>query len=314
MSQKTKIFIDGKEGTTGLRIFDRIGSRSDIDLILLSEEKRKDPEARKWAINSSDITFLCLPDAASREAVAMIENPDVKIIDTSTAHRVNPDWDYGFPELCASQFEAIASSHRVANPGCYATGFISLIRPLIDLGLLDGDAHISAHALSGYSGAGKKTIAVYEGADKPQEFNSPRIYALCLAHKHLPEMKAMTGLKRTPIFNPMICDYYCGMTVTVPLFLDQTNGASVEKLRQAYNDFYAGQRFIRVANADEPEGGFLGSNNMAGLDSLEIFVSGNDEQAMVTARFDNLGKGASGAAIQCMNIMLGQDPALGLDL
>ena len=314
MSDKTKVFIDGKEGTTGLRIYDRIGGRSDLELIVLPEEKRKDPEARSEAINSSDITFLCLPDAASREAVAMITNPHVKIIDTSTAHRVSPGWDYGFPELSRGQAEAIARSHRVANPGCYATGFISLVRPLVELGLLPAGAHVSAHALSGYSGAGKKTIAVYESPDRDAELASPRLYALGLAHKHLPEMKAMTGLTRTPIFNPMICDYYCGMTVTVPLFLDTMNGADVEKIRQAYADFYAGQRFIRVAGEGEPAGGFLGSNNMAGRDSLEIFVSGNAEQVMCTARFDNLGKGASGAAIECMNLMLGQDPATGLDL
>lgn len=314
MSEKTKVFIDGKEGTTGLRIFDRIGSRKDLELILLPEETRKDPDARRQAINSSDITFLCLPDAASREAVAMIENPNVRVIDTSTAHRVAPGWVYGFPELSAGQAEAIAASKRVANPGCYATGFISLVRPLVELGLLPADAHVSAHALSGYSGAGKKTIAVYESAQRPDEFSSPRLYALGLAHKHLPEMKALTGLTRTPIFTPMICDYYCGMTVSVPLFLDELKDCSVQSLRAAYADFYAGRPFIRVATEGEPEGGFLGSNNMAGRDSLEIFVTGNDEQVLCTARFDNLGKGASGAAIECMNIMLGQDPATGLDL
>ncbi|MGI6028780.1 MAG: N-acetyl-gamma-glutamyl-phosphate reductase [Candidatus Heteroscillospira sp.] len=314
MSNKTRIFIDGKEGTTGLRIYDRIGRRDDLELILLPEETRKNPDARRKAINESDITFLCLPDAASREAVAMIENPNVKIIDTSTAHRVSPGWVYGFPELNREQAAAIAASHRVANPGCYATGFISLVRPLVDCGFLSADSHVTAHALSGYSGAGKKTIAVYESDDKPEEFNSPRLYALGLAHKHLPEMKAMTGLERTPIFTPIICDYYCGMTVTVPLFADQLRGGSVKALRDAYSDFYAGQRFIRVTGENEPESGFLGSNNMAGRDSLEIFVSGNGEQILCTARFDNLGKGASGAAIECMNIMLGQDPAMGLDL
>ena len=314
MSNKTKIFIDGKEGTTGLRIYDRIGSRSDIELIVLPEELRKDPDARRRAINESEITFLCLPDAASREAVAMIENPDVKIIDTSTAHRVAPGWIYGFPELSAGQASAIAASHRVANPGCYATGFISLVRPLVELGFLSPDSAVTAHALSGYSGAGKKTIAVYEASDRPAELDSPRLYALGLAHKHLPEMKAMTGLTRTPIFTPMICDYYCGMTVSVPLFLDQLKDGSVQALREAYADFYAGQPFIRVAPEGMPESGFLGSNNMAGRDSLEIFVTGNGEQAHCTARFDNLGKGASGAAIECMNIMLGQDPTTGLDL
>ena len=314
MSEKIKVFIDGKEGTTGLRIYERIGSREDIEMIVLPEELRKEPSARREAINSSDITFLCLPDAASREAVAMTESGHVRIIDTSTAHRVAPGWVYGFPELCKTQREAIAASHRVANPGCYATGFISLVRPLVDAGLLSPDSHVTAHALSGYSGAGKKTIAVYESDDRPQEFSSPRLYALGLAHKHLPEMKAMTGLERTPIFNPIICDYYCGMTVTVPLFTDALGGADAAKLRELYADFYSGSPFIRVAGENEPEGGFLGSNNMAGRDSLEIFVSGNSEQLMCTARFDNLGKGASGAAIECMNIMLGLDPATGLTL
>lgn len=314
MSETIKIFIDGKEGTTGLRIYDRIGSRDDLELIVLSEERRKLPEARREAINSSDITFLCLPDDASREAVAMIENPNVKIIDTSTAHRVSPGWVYGFPELSCDQSAAIAASNRVANPGCYATGFISLVRPLTSLGLLAPDSRVTAHALSGYSGAGKKTIAIYDSPDRPEEFSSPRLYALGLAHKHLPEMMAMTGLERAPIFSPIICDYYCGMTVTVPLFLDQLKAGSVKDVRKAFSEFYSGQRFIRVACEGEPQDGFLGSNNMAGRDSLEIFISGNDDQIICTARFDNLGKGASGAAIECMNIMLGQDPALGLDL
>ena len=314
MSAISKIFIDGREGTTGLRIFDRIAHREDLELIVLSEALRKDPGARRDAINSSDITFLCLPDAASIQAVSMIENDKVKIIDTSTAHRVDPAWVYGFPELSAGQKAAIAASNRVANPGCYATGFISLVRPLIELGLISSDSHVTAHALSGYSGAGKAFIAKYEAVDRPDELSSPRLYALGLAHKHLPEMKAMTGLNRTPIFNPIICDYYCGMTVTVPLFADMINGGSVTKLREAYLNFYEAQPFIRVAADGEPDSGFLGSNNMAGRDSLEIFVSGNDEQLMLTARFDNLGKGASGAAIECMNIMLGQEPTLGLDL
>ena len=314
MADKTKIFIDGKEGTTGLRIYERIGTRRDLDLIVLPEELRKDPSARRDAINSSDITFLCLPDAASREAVGMVENSSVRIIDTSTAHRVAPGWVYGLPELGKAQFDAVAASHRVANPGCYATGFIALVRPLIEMGLLSPDSHVTAHALSGYSGAGKKTIAVYETPGRDTELDSPRLYALGLTHKHLPEMKAMTGLERTPIFNPIICDYYCGMTVTVPLFTDAVGGAGAGKIREAYSGFYSGQKFIRVASEGEPESGFLGSNNMAGRDSLEIFVSGNSEQIMCTARFDNLGKGASGAAIECMNIMLGLDPAEGLTL
>lgn len=314
MSNKSKIFIDGREGTTGLRIFDRISAREDIELIVLSEELRKDSAARREALNASDISFLCLPDVASIEAVSMIENTHTKIIDTSTAHRTNAEWTYGFPEMGAMQAAAITKSTRVANPGCYATGFISIVKPLIELGFLAPDSYVTAHALSGYSGAGKKAIAQYDDENRASDLSSPRHYALGLTHKHIPEMMAMTGLARAPIFSPMICDYYCGMTVTVPLFCDMLGGASVSTIRAAFEKFYAGQKFIRVASESEPSDGFLASNVMGGRDSLEIFVSGNDNQIVISSRFDNLGKGASGAAIQCMNLMLGCDPSLGLDL
>jgi N-acetyl-gamma-glutamyl-phosphate reductase len=309
-----KIFIDGAEGTTGLRIHERLAGREDIRLLRLLEETRKDPDARREMLNTCDIAFLCLPDAAAREAVAMVENPAVRIIDASTAHRTAPGWVYGFPELCPSQADAIAAAKRVANPGCYATGFISLVRPLVQHGILPADAPLCCHALSGYTGAGKKTIAVYEAQERDAELDSPRQYGLTLCHKHIPEMMAMTGLTVKPIFSPIICDFPRGMSVTVPLFLTQLGIPDFEALRQIYQEHYAGQALITVHGAGEPGSGFIGSNNMAGRDSLEIFVSGNAEQAIVTARFDNLGKGASGAAIQCMNIMLGADPVLGLDL
>ena len=308
------IFIDGAEGTTGLRIHQRLAAREDIRLFRLPEALRKDPDARREMLNACDIAFLCLPDAAAREAVAMVENPAVRIIDASTAHRTAPGWVYGFPELCPGQEAAIAAADRVANPGCYATGFISLVRPLIQAGVLPADTPLCCHALSGYTGAGKKTIAVYEAADRDPELDSPRQYGLTLCHKHIPEMMAMTGLTVKPIFSPIICDFPRGMTVTVPLHLAQLGLPDTETLRQLYRDFYAGRPLIAVRSAGEPASGFIGSNNMAGRDALEIFVSGSEAQAVVTARFDNLGKGASGAAIQCMNIMLGTDPTLGLDL
>ncbi len=309
-----KVFIDGREGTTGLRIYDRLSGRSDVSLIVLPEELRKDPEARKKAINDSDITFLCLPDAASIEAVSMVENDNVKIIDASTAHRTNPDWTYGFPEMGASQKEKIVNSKRVANPGCYATGFISIVKPLVEMEILAKDSFVTCHALSGFSGAGKLAISEYASPERPEDFATPRHYALGLTHKHIPEMTAMTGLTREPIFMPMICDYYAGMTVTVPLFFENLNIGNVEDLRQKFAEFYTNQPFITVNGSEKPKCGFLGSNNKAGKDDLEIFISGNENQVQITARFDNLGKGASGAAIQCMNLMMGKDPCTGLNL
>ncbi len=309
-----KVFIDGREGTTGLRIYDRLSYRDDISLIVLPEELRKNPEARKKAINESDITFLCLPDTASIEAVSMVENENVKIIDASTAHRTNPAWTYGFPEMSKEQKDAISSSKRVANPGCYATGFIAIVKPLIDMGILAKDAFVTCHALSGFSGAGKAAIAEYTNIDRPNDFASPRHYALGLTHKHIPEMTTVSGLNRAPIFMPMICDYYAGMTVSVPLFFENLDCGSVEDLRAKFSEFYANQPFITVNSAKKPVCGFLGSNNLAGRDDLEIFISGNDEQVQITARFDNLGKGASGAAIQCMNLMMGKNPTSGLNL
>lgn len=313
----TKVFIDGSEGTTGLRIFERFEGRDDISLIKIDPEKRKDPEERAKMINSSDITFLCLPDAASIESVSMVNNDHVTIIDTSTAHRTLPGWTYGFPELKKGQREAIRNSKRIAVPGCYATGFISLAHPMIASGLMDADYPVSSFALSGYSGAGKKAIAVYEGADKPEEFNSPREYALSQQHKHLKEMQAISGLTRTPLFSPVVDDYYSGMFVSLPFYMDMLNGVkSPEQVHDMFAKYYEGEKFIHVApfGQESETNGFIGANNRSGWDGLEIFVTGNQDRIVVTSRFDNLGKGASGAAVQCMNILLGCDEAKGLNL
>jgi N-acetyl-gamma-glutamyl-phosphate reductase len=309
-----KVFIDGSAGTTGLHIHERLSMRSDIELMTLSDDKRKDDNARKDALNSCDIAFLCLPDDAARQAVSFIENPDVRVIDASTAHRVADGWVYGFAEL-TGQREKIAASKRVANPGCYATGFISLIRPLTENGILPKDVSIACHALSGYTGAGKSAIAQYEAKERDSELDSPRHYGLKLAHKHIPEMMALCGLTKKPLFAPMICDYPQGMVVTALLDANTLCGdVSIEKLRQLYSDYYAGSKIVKLAAEGEPQSGFLGANNLAGRDILEIFVCGNESQLMLSARLDNLGKGASGAAVQNLNIMIGADETSGLVL
>lgn len=312
-----KVFIDGSEGTTGLRIFERFEKRDDIELIKIDPDKRKDPSERAKMINSSDITFLCLPDEASKESVSLVTNENVKIIDTSTAHRVDDNWVYGFPELNKGQRQAIADSKRIAVPGCYATGFISIAHPMIATKMMDADYPVSAFALSGYSGAGKKAIAVYEGDEKPLEFNSPREYALTQQHKHLKEMKKISGLARTPLFSPIVDDYYSGMFVSLPFYTDMLNNVSSPMdVHKMFSEYYKDEKFIKVREfgAEAEANGFIGANNRSGWDGLEIFVTGNEERVVVTARFDNLGKGASGAAIQCMNILLGVDEAKGLNL
>lgn len=314
---KTKVFIDGSEGTTGLRIFERFQGRDDIELMHIDPELRKDPAERKKMINASDVTFLCLPDAAAMESAAMVENDHTVLIDASTAHRTEPGWAYGFPELSAQHKDAIASGKRIAVPGCYATGFISLVYPLIAGGILPADYPLSCFALSGYSGAGKKTIAVYESEDRPAEFASGRVYALTQQHKHLKEMKAITGLARTPLFSPIIDDYYSGMLVSVPLYADLLSKKETpETLLHYYADYYKGQAFIKVSTADDAvaASGFIAGNGLSGWDGLKIYVTGNEERIVVAAQFDNLGKGASGAAIECLNIHLGCDAAKGLNL
>ncbi len=314
---KTKVFIDGSEGTTGLRIYERFQKRNDIEILHINPELRKDPEERKKMINASDITFLCLPDEAARESVSLVENENVVIIDASTAHRTQSGWAYGFAELSGAHREAIKKGKRIAVPGCYATGFISLVYPLVAGGILPKDYPVSSFALSGYSGAGKKTIAAYEAEDRPAQLSSGREYALTQQHKHLKEMKAITGIERTPLFSPIIDDYYSGMVVSVPLYADMlANRETPESLRNYYEEYYKGQQFVQVAKADDETAGsgFLAGNGLSGWDGLKIYVTGNEERIVVSAQFDNLGKGASGAAIQCMNIVLGCEESKGLDL
>lgn len=314
---KTKVFIDGSEGTTGLRINERFQNRDDIELLHISPELRKDPEERKKMIHASDITFLCLPDAAARESAALAENENAVIIDASTAHRTEEGWAYGFPELSDGHRMAIEKGTRIAVPGCYATGFISLVYPLTAGGILPRGYPVSCFAISGYSGAGKKTIAAYECGDRPRELSSGRVYALTQQHKHLKEMKKITGLARTPLFSPIIDDYYSGMVVSVPLYADMLNPKQTpESLLRYYAEYYKDRRFIEVSAADDETaaGGFLAGNGLSGWDGLKIYATGNEERIVLTAQFDNLGKGASGAAIQCMNIILGCDEAKGLDL
>lgn len=308
---KTKVFIDGKEGTTGLQIFDRFEGRSDLELLNIDEDKRKDLSERKRLINESDIAFLCLPDSAAVESVSLCENPNTRIIDASTAHRTNPNWDYGFPELSAQHKEKIRNSKRVANPGCYASGFISLVYPLVQKGVLPEDYPLTCHAVSGYSGAGKKMIAAIEGENKTKEMYSPRQYALSQAHKHLPEMQYVCGLKYKPMFNPIVDDYYNGMVVSVPLISRALTKAYAPKdLHEILSEHYAGQKYVKVmelGGKDTLPDGFLAANTLSGTNDMQIFVFGNDEQILLCSRFDNLGKGASGAAVQNMDIMLGNE-------
>ena len=314
---KTKVFIDGGEGTTGLRINERFEGRDDIEVLKIAPELRKDPAERKRLINMSDYTFLCLPDAAATEAVGLVENPDTVIIDASTAHRTLDDWAYGLPELSEAHFNKIRDSKRIAVPGCYASGFIMMAYPLVAKGIVGDDYPFTVPALSGYSGAGKKAIALYESPDKTQDLYAPREYALTQMHKHLPEMKKIAGLSREPVFIPIVDDYYCGMIVNLPIHADlMKKRMTPEQLRDMYAEHYKGQTFIRVCKygAESEMNGFLPANNMAGLDYANILVTGNDDRIMVCAMFDNLGKGASGAAVECMNISMGINPATGLQI
>ncbi|MBQ8232742.1 MAG: N-acetyl-gamma-glutamyl-phosphate reductase [Lachnospiraceae bacterium] len=314
---KTKIFIDGSEGTTGLRIFERFEGRDDIELLKISSELRKDPEEIKKFINASDITFLCLPDAAAREAVAMVENDNVRIIDTSTAHRTEKGWAYGYPELSKAHREAIKNGKRVAVPGCHASGFITIVYPLVAGGILPSDYPVASFSLTGYSGGGKKMIAEYEGEERDVELDSPREYGLSQTHKHLKEMQKIAGLDRAPLFSPIVSDYYSGMVVSVPFYADMLKGTQTpETVHKFFEEYYAGEKFIKVMplGKEADYRGFLGGNGCSGWDGMEIYVTGNEERILVSARFDNLGKGASGAAIQCLNIMLGCDEAKGLNL
>ena len=305
-----KVFIDGSAGTTGLRIREMLGKREDISLIALPEQLRKDVAARRDAINGADAVFLCLPDDAAREAVGLVENKNTVVIDASTAHRTSPGWAYGFPELSAEHRAAIVNGKRIANPGCYASGFLALVYPLVAAGVLPKDYPLVCHAVSGYSGAGKKGIAEYEAENRPESYDTPRLYALTLSHKHLPEMQAVCGLTRTPVFNPYVCDYYCGMTVNVPLFSDLlAKKVSVADVKELLRAHYAGAHFVTLG--EEPSG-YVSANTLSGTNRMELLVNGNEDRILLTARFDNLGKGASGAAIQNMNLALGLDECLSL--
>lgn len=303
----TKVFIDGSQGTTGLKIFDRLSLRKDIELITLSEDLRKDTAARKKALNKADIAFLCLPDAAAVEAVSLIENENTIVIDTSTAHRTNKEFAYGFPELSNELSKKLMNSKRIAVPGCYASGFIALVKPLIDAGLVSPDHGFMCHAVSGYSGAGKNGIAQYEAEQRDVLFDAPREYALTQEHKHLKEMQIISGLSVTPIFCPYICDYFSGMLVTVPLFLsDLKDGKTAEDIRALYKNKY-NTNIVSYKEAID-ENGFVSGNKMSELDSMEITVCGKPDRILLIARYDNLGKGASGAALECMNIRMGLSP------
>ena len=313
---KTKVFIDGSEGTTGLRIHERLDNRDDIELLTIAPELRKDPAERSRLINSSDITFLCLPDSAAREAVALVTNPNTRIIDASTAHRTEAGWAYGFPELSAKHREAIRTGKRIANPGCHASGFISLVYPLIAGGILPTDYPVASFSLTGYSGGGKKMIAAYESPDRPahSKLDAPKSYGLGLAHKHLPEMATVTGLDTAPNFVPVVADYYAGMETMIPLDVTAL-GVSAPQVASALAEYYAGQPMVKVHPLCEgTDGGFLAANKLAGKDTLEIYCLANPDgtQMQLISLFDNLGKGSSGAAVQCMNLMLGLEETKGL--
>ncbi len=312
-----KVYIDGQSGTTGLRINERLSKRNDIEILKISEDKRHDEEERKKFINASDVVFLCLPDDAAVEAVKLCTNPNTVIIDASTAHRTNPMWAYGFPELDKSFLDKIKTSKRIANPGCYASGFMSIAYPLVHMGICANDYPFAANAISGYSGAGKKGIAEYEDKNRSYEYDAPRLYAMSMAHKHLPEMQVIAGLAEKPLFNPYVCDFLEGMLVTIPLYTNRlTKKYTVKEIHDLFEDYYKGQDFVRVMPLKDKgtEDGFLSAAHLAGKDYMEIYFAGNDDRINITCALDNLGKGASGAAIESMNIVLGLDPKTGLEM
>lgn len=311
------IFIDGSVGTTGLRIASRLAERDDINLLTIPEELRKDNSARAERINASDVTFLCLPDAASREAVTLCTNPSTVIIDASTAHRTADGWAYGFPELDEKFRRDVINGKRIANPGCHASGFVSIVYPLIKGGFIGRDYPLCCHSVTGYSGGGKGMIASYEDENRDEKYSSPAQYGLTAQHKHLPEMKAVCSLECEPAFNPIVGDFYSGMAVTVPIFRSlMTKKATVAQLHEYFTEYYKGQGLITVQPLCEKgtQDGFLHANALSGKDSMQIIVCGNDERLQICSLFCNLGKGASGAAIQNMNLVLGTDEYAGLVL
>jgi len=308
-NMKTKVFIDGREGTTGLRITERLSLRDDIEILTISDELRKDPAEKARIMNGADLVFLCLPDAAAVESAGLVTNPETKIIDASTAHRIDPLWTYGFPELKPCQREKIAESKRVAVPGCHASGFISLAYPLVSAGAAAHDFPFCCHSVTGYSGGGKKMIAEYSGGPLPFGFDTPRQYGLSQAHKHLPEMQAVCALSDKPLFSPIIGNFYSGMVTTIQIHAKMLlKKYSALDILSVYEEHYKGQKMIKVRpfmGEGVLSGGTIDAKAMSGYDDMEIFVCGNDERIIVMSRFDNLGKGASGAAVQCMNIMTG---------
>ncbi|MBO4941561.1 MAG: N-acetyl-gamma-glutamyl-phosphate reductase [Clostridia bacterium] len=310
---KTKVFIDGSSGTTGLRIYDRLSARDDIELITLTEENRKDLSARCEALTSADAAFLCLPDTASKEIISAVGDTTTKILDTSTAHRTNPDWAYGFPELSNDFREKLLASNRIAVPGCHASGFCSIVAPLVANGIIPCDYPIAATSVTGYSGGGKQMIAEYESSERAVLLDSPRQYGLTQHHKHLPEMKNICDLDFEPCFSPIVSDFYSGMTVSVPLTSRLlSKKVTAENIHEILSAHYSGQKLIHVRPFGQE--GFLGTNELSGRDSMEIIVTGNNERILVASTFDNLGKGASGAAIQCFNLITGKDETKGLVL
>ena len=310
---KTKVYIDGQVGTTGLQIYERIGNRNDLELLRIDEDKRHDTDERKKFLNSADIVFLCLPDAGAIEAVSLIENPDVRVIDASTAHRTSDEWVYGYPELSKEQRAAIAAGKRVANPGCHATGLISSVAPLVKMGILPADYPVTCYSLTGYSGGGKKMIAQYEAQDRDEKLSAPGIYGLTLKHKHIPEMQKVTGLTYPPVFMPIVDDYYKGMATTIMLQNRLLPGQpSAKDICASLQSYYADEHFVTVLPYDAKQGTVY-ANVLAGTNHLQLVVCGYEDQTSVTALFDNLGKGASGAAVQNMNIMLGLDETIGLE-
>ena len=309
-----KVFIDGSSGTTGLRIADRLAGRPELELLSIPEESRKDLHKRAETINAADLAFLCLPDAASKEVIPLVE-PHVRVLDTSTAFRTAPGWVYGFPEL-HGQREKLRQANRVAVPGCHASGFICLARPLVELGLVSADYPFTCHSLTGYSGGGKKMIAEYQDPGRPALYSTPRAYGLTLHHKHLPEMQAVSGLTAAPVFCPIVDDYYAGMEVTVPLRMELLPGVTPQAVAQALADYYAGEALFAVHPLGEtPADGMLAAGAMQGTDRVQIYCTASPDgsQMLLISLFDNLGKGSSGAAVQCMNILLGLPETAGLE-
>lgn len=308
-----QVFVDGQEGTTGLQINEYLAKRADVTLLKIDSDKRKDLAERKRLINASDVTFLCLPDDAAKESVSLVDNPNTCVIDASTAHRVNPDWVFGLPELAKDQRDKIRACKRIANPGCHATGFILALKPLVSAGLLPADTQVAANSITGFSGGGKSMIAHYQS---PQRIDAPRPYALALAHKHLPEMCAYSGLTAAPIFQPIVGPFYKGLAVTAFLHPQQfSRSASPAEVQKILADYYAGEPFIRVMPVDlegNTDGGFFNVEANNDTNRVDLFVFGNDDRMLLIARLDNLGKGASGAAVQAMNVHLGVEESLGL--